>query len=108
MVARRFLTLRSRTSHGSIPPHSSHLVSSLSPAIPVSAENKPDEPPSAEFRSSSMSSTALETPGTTEPVGTRAWWGDRGVKVKVLAAVGGTAVVAGVIGVLGLSGMSQA
>jgi methyl-accepting chemotaxis protein len=34
-----------------------------------------------------------------------AWWGDRGVKTKVLAAVGVAAVVAGTVGVLGISGL---
>src|SRR5689334_18611925 len=53
-----------------------------------------------------MSSPVPENPA--QPVRRRAWWGDRGVKVKVLAAVTVTAVVAAVIGVLGLTGMSTA
>jgi methyl-accepting chemotaxis protein len=43
-----------------------------------------------------------------KPAHTRSWWGDRGVKVKVLTTVGVTAVVAAGIGVLGLTGMSHA
>ena len=42
------------------------------------------------------------------PARTRAWWGDRGVKVKILAAVTVAAVVATVVGVLGLSALSAA
>ena len=38
----------------------------------------------------------------------RAWWGDRGVKVKILSAVSLAAVVAAVIGVLGLQALSAA
>ena len=36
----------------------------------------------------------------------RSWWGDRGVKVKVLTAVGAAAVVAAGVGVMGLSALS--
>ncbi|SFL95211.1 MCP four helix bundle domain-containing protein, partial [Geodermatophilus ruber] len=38
---------------------------------------------------------------------TRSWWGDRGVKTKVLAAVGVAALVAVVIGVMGISALSS-
>src|SRR5687768_7137922 len=37
----------------------------------------------------------------------RTWWGDRGVKTKVLAPVAVAALVAGGIGVLGLQGLSS-
>jgi methyl-accepting chemotaxis protein len=37
-----------------------------------------------------------------------AWWGDRGVKTKILAAVAVPALAAGVIGVLGMQAMSDA
>jgi hypothetical protein len=43
-------------------------------------------------------------PAATEQL--RAWWGDRGVKTKVVAPVAVAAVVAGTIGVLGLQAMS--
>lgn len=37
----------------------------------------------------------------------RSWWGDRGVKAKVLAAVAVAALVAGLVGVLGLAALSR-
>jgi methyl-accepting chemotaxis protein len=46
-------------------------------------------------------------PSTPTPA-VRAWWGDRGVKTKVLAAVAVPAIAAGVIGVLGMQAMSDA
>ena len=43
---------------------------------------------------------------TEPPARKRAWWGDRGVKVKVLAAVAVAAVVAAVVGALGLQALT--
>ncbi|MGY2081771.1 methyl-accepting chemotaxis protein [Modestobacter sp. SYSU DS0657] len=39
---------------------------------------------------------------------TASWWGDRGVKTKILVAVAVPAAAAGVIGVLGMQAMSEA
>jgi methyl-accepting chemotaxis protein len=53
--------------------------------------------------------TAAVPPGT-PPARTRSartWWGDRGVKTKVLAPVAVAALAAGTIGVLGLQAMSS-
>jgi len=47
-----------------------------------------------------------ETPDRGAPA--RALWGDRGVKTKILAAVGVPVVAAGVIGVLGMQAMGDA
>jgi methyl-accepting chemotaxis protein len=49
--------------------------------------------------------TATDTTTSTSPGPSRALWGDRGVKVKVLAAVGVASLVAVVVGVLGLSAL---
>jgi methyl-accepting chemotaxis protein len=49
--------------------------------------------------------TATDTTRSTSPAPSRALWGDRGVKVKVLAAVGVASLVAVVVGVLGLSAL---
>src|SRR4051794_27427272 len=49
-------------------------------------------------RESPMSSRSTSSP--------LSWWGDRGVKVKVLTAVGAAAVVAAGVGVMGLTALS--
>ena len=50
------------------------------------------------------SSSPLPTPvGTPRPKA--AWWGDRGVRTKILAAVGAASVVAAGVGVMGLSAL---
>jgi methyl-accepting chemotaxis protein len=50
------------------------------------------------------------TPGTPTPTGAqqRAWWGDRGVRTKTLAAVAVTALVAVFVGLMGLSALGAA
>src|SRR4051794_1621760 len=48
------------------------------------------------------------TGSTADTAPRRAWWGDRGVRTKVVAAVGVAALVAVVIGVLGLIALGTA
>jgi len=55
-----------------------------------------------------MSHPAPAPSASAESPRTRSWWGDRSVKTKILTNVGIAAVVAGSIGALGMSGMSQA
>ncbi len=56
-----------------------------------------------------MSSVAISTDSPSPSTERRAsWWGDRGVKTKVLTAVGVSAAVAAAIGVVGLSAMASA
>ena len=52
-----------------------------------------------------MSSTTPGPPSSPPPSGPppRAWWGDRTVKTKILAAIGVAAFVAVLVGVLGIS-----
>jgi len=48
------------------------------------------------------------TPDLVEaPTASTAWWGDRGVRTKTLAAVGVTAAVAVGVGVMGISALSS-
>ena len=53
--------------------------------------------------------TEAPPPGTTpgRAVSLTSWWGDRRIRTKVLAPVAVAAVVAGTIGVLGLSAMAD-
>ncbi len=52
-----------------------------------------------------MSSLSDANPAA--PAQSRAWWGDRGVRTKTLAAVAVTALVAVVVGVMGLSALGR-
>ncbi len=47
------------------------------------------------------------TTANSSPAGRRAWWGDRGVKAKVLAAVAVAALVASIVGVMGISALGS-
>ncbi len=56
----------------------------------------------------SRSELDASTAPPVDPSGKRAWWGDRGVRTKTLAAVGVTAAVAVGIGMMGLSALGAA
>ena len=64
----------------------------LSPDSPAPHGGTPEEPAMPE-------SVAVTPPHR------RAWWGDRGVRTKILTAVGAAAVVAAAVGVLGISAL---
>jgi methyl-accepting chemotaxis protein len=53
-----------------------------------------------------MTAAAPPAPAPVRARSARTWWGDRGVKTKVLAPVAVAALAAGTIGVLGLQAMS--
>src|SRR5438270_10204344 len=52
-----------------------------------------------------VASDAAPAPSGTSPL---SWWGDRGVRAKVLTAVGIGAVAASTIGVLGITALNSA
>src|SRR5690606_38949470 len=55
-----------------------------------------------------LSSPAINSTAAPDPTRERAWWGDRGIKVKILAAVAVPTIAAGVIGITGMQVMHNA
>src|SRR5688572_21542512 len=76
-------------------------------SVPAPARSIPSLPSAARSRSPAMSRTdpTDATPPPVDSPRSRAWWGDRGVRTKTLAAVGVTAAVAVGVGVMGISAL---